>query len=221
MKTDKFVLAALFAKAVSSKDCSGSGGKTDCGYPGVDQSSCESKGCCWVPVETDNQLFLAIGQSEPNDTPWCFNAGSGPSPPAPSGDCDVSTSEKLDCGQLASTEEDCEASGCCWYPASEDPFNLNDTPWCYYKKGANPCPAPTWDAKDPGFTDDFVATMMKNFEANLNIQGSGAVVAAPDHDTPGGNYYYHWMRDGALSSLVYMQVNDLDYTKVNEVMSAY
>jgi len=63
--------------------------------------------------------------------------------------------------------------------------------------------------------------MTKKFEANLNIQGSGAIVAAPDHNTPGGNYYYHWMRDGALSSLVYMQVNDLDYSKVNEVMSAY
>lgn len=63
--------------------------------------------------------------------------------------------------------------------------------------------------------------MTKNFEANLNIQGSGAIVAAPDHNTPGGNYYYHWMRDGALSSLVYMQINDLDYTKTSEVMSAY
>jgi hypothetical protein len=41
MKTDKFVLAALFAKGSSAKDCSGSGGKVDCGYPGVDQGACE------------------------------------------------------------------------------------------------------------------------------------------------------------------------------------
>lgn len=49
------------------------------------------------------------------------------------------------------------------------------------------------------------------YEANLNIEGKGGVVAAPDHNTPGGSYYYHWMRDGALSMKVYMEVNDLDY----------
>jgi glucoamylase len=37
------------------------------------------------------------------------------------------------------------------------------------------------------------------FEANLNIQGTGAVVASPDTNTPGGSYYFHWARDGALS----------------------
>jgi glucoamylase len=43
------------------------------------------------------------------------------------------------------------------------------------------------------------------FEANLDIQGSGMVVAAPDHNTgPGGDYYYAWMRDGALSMNAYM-----------------
>ena len=86
MKTDKFVLAALFAKASSAKDCSGKGGKVDCGYSGINQSECEQKGCCWVPVETQNPLFLAIGQeqSQPDDTPWCFNAGSGPGPTPPS-----------------------------------------------------------------------------------------------------------------------------------------
>ena len=180
-----------------------------------------------MPVGDEvNQLFLSRGgQSAVTDTPWCFKAGSGPGPkpPSPGGDCDVGTSEKLDCGKSGSTKDTCETSGCCWNPASSasDPFGLTDTPWCYYKKGANPCPAPTWDAKDPGFTDDFVAKMMTNFEANLNIQGSGAVVAAPDHNTPGGSYYYHWMRDGALSSLVYMQVNENDYGTVNEIMSGY
>lgn len=41
--------------------------------------------------------------------------------------------------------------------------------------------------------------MQALFEKNLNIQGSGMVVAAPDYNTPGGSYYYHWARDGALS----------------------
>ena len=38
-----------------------------------------------------------------------------------------------------------------------------------------------------------------SYVANLNIDGSGAVVAAPDTETPGGSYYYHWMRDAGLS----------------------
>jgi len=41
--------------------------------------------------------------------------------------------------------------------------------------------------------------MRRFFLANINIQGSGAIVAAPDYNTPGGSYYYHWERDGALS----------------------
>jgi hypothetical protein len=32
-------------------------------------------------------------------------------------------------------------------------------------------------------------------------------VAAPDHDTPGGDYFFDWMRDGALSMRTYMELN--------------
>jgi len=46
--------------------------------------------------------------------------------------------------------------------------------------------------------------MYVKFVANLNIQNSGAVVASPDHDTPGGDYYFHWMRDAGLSQQIYM-----------------
>lgn len=41
--------------------------------------------------------------------------------------------------------------------------------------------------------------MRSYFLQNINIQGNGGIVAAPDYDTPGGSYYYHWMRDGALT----------------------
>jgi hypothetical protein len=34
--------------------------RIDCGYSGIDQTGCESKGCCWSPLEE--------GSSEP----WCF-----------------------------------------------------------------------------------------------------------------------------------------------------
>jgi len=50
------------------------------------------------------------------------------------------------------------------------------------------------------FSDDEAAKVRGYFLANIDIQGSGAVVAAPDHNTgPGGDYYFHWERDGALS----------------------
>jgi len=42
------------------------------------------------------------------------------------------------------------------------------------------------------------------FDVNINIQGKGGVVAAPDRSTPGGSYYYHWMRDAALTMRTYM-----------------
>lgn len=47
--------------------------------------------------------------------------------------------------------------------------------------------------------------MRKFFLANIDIQGSGAVVAAPDYNTPGGSYYFHWERDGALSMNALLQ----------------
>ena len=47
-------------------------------------------------------------------------------------------------------------------------------------------------AEGPGFTDEFYDTMKANYRANLDVEDSGAVVAAPDDATPGGSYYYHW-----------------------------
>lgn len=37
------------------------------------------------------------------------------------------------------------------------------------------------------------------FFKNINLFGTGLVVAAPDNGTKGGSYWYHWMRDGALT----------------------
>ena len=46
--------------------------KVDCGYYGINQNQCESKGCCWVP-------------NVPSTEPWCYKPASGPSPsPSPS-----------------------------------------------------------------------------------------------------------------------------------------
>jgi glucoamylase len=75
-----------------------------------------------------------------------------------------------------------------------------NVPWCFYKKGDSPsCPIAYKSPGTPPFSTSEVATMRSYFLNNINIKGSGAVVAAPDYNTPGGSYYYHWERDGALS----------------------
>jgi len=121
----------------------------------------------------------------------------------PADTCDVGDSDRVDCGHVGTDQPSCEASGCCWKPAASD--QAQDTPWCFYKKGAAPsCPL-AYTSKGAPFTDAEVATMQGFFEANLNVEGSGAVVAAPDLNTPGGSYYYHWERDGALSMNALLQ----------------
>ena len=154
--------------------------------------------------------------------------------PCVSANCDVDPSTRQDCGHVGTQQSDCEASGCCWKPASSDAdlfltSNLKDTPWCFHPgSGPTPPPKPTgdcgtydWSATSPGFTSEFETNMLNLYLKNLNIQGSGAVVAAPDHNTPGGSYYYHWMRDGALSMDVFMDLNDRDLTKIQENMDSY
>jgi len=45
--------------------------------------------------------------------------------------------------------------------------------------------------------------MLDIYLKQINYQGTGAVEAAPDHDTKGGDYFFDWMRDGALSMRTY------------------
>ena len=78
-----------------------------------------------------------------------------------------------------------------------------------------------WSASDPGFTDEFCKIMYDKLQENLNIEGSGAIVAAPDTDTPGGSYYYHWMRDAGLTMKSWMDIHDNDYKALKDVLTAY
>eukprot|EP00437_Effrenium_voratum_P038501 CAMPEP_0181469382 /NCGR_PEP_ID=MMETSP1110-20121109/37989_1 /TAXON_ID=174948 /ORGANISM="Symbiodinium sp., Strain CCMP421" /LENGTH=589 /DNA_ID=CAMNT_0023594285 /DNA_START=77 /DNA_END=1847 /DNA_ORIENTATION=+ len=115
--------------------------------------------------------------------------------------CDVEGSARKDCGVLGTTQSDCEAKGCCWRPA-------DSVAWCFYPQGGPAPPPPpraecklAYKSKGPPFSDEEEAKVRGYFLANIDIQGSGAVVAAPDHNTgPGGDYYFHWERDGALST---------------------
>ena len=111
-------------------------------------------------------------------------------------ECALSDFDKTDCGFSGIDQSGCEAKGCCWVPVQSSSGNV---PWCFFKKGDAPsCPIIGSD-KGLAFSDADVATMTGFFSRNLDISGKGGVVAAPDHNTPGGSYYYAWMRDGALS----------------------
>jgi glucoamylase len=70
------------------------------------------------------------------------------------------------------------------------------------------------------FTTSEVAAMRSYFLKNINIDGSGGIVAAPDYSTPGGSYYYHWMRDGALTMRA-LQETASSFSEVEDSVKAY
>lgn len=129
----------------------------------------------------------------------------------------------MDCGHVGTTQDTCQASGCCWQPTQR--FlggNLKDTPWCFKPAGSvDSCKNFNFVADNAGFTDDFYNKMYENFTNNLNVDGSGAVVAARDPNTPGGSYFFNWMRDAALSIKTFIEINDHDYNKTKDVLRSY
>ena len=63
-------------------------------------------------------------------------------------------------------------------------------------------------------------SIMNNNTLVFSFCLTGAVVASPDHNTPGGSYYYHWMRDGALTMRAFQILSPADaYYK--RAMEAY
>lgn len=65
----------------------------------------------------------------------------------------------------------------------------------------------------PPFDNASIAQMAKYFVNNLNINGTGAVIAARGdcpalHGSPGA-YHFHWMRDSALSMRALMETAEL------------
>jgi len=142
------------------------------------------------------------------------------------GTCDVSNLDKVDCGFSGTTAASCEAEGCCWEPVKRSD-STRDIPWCFYDSDTTRPPnlcddGMIWSgAPDAGFTQEYYDIMYDYYLANLNIDGSGAVVAAPDGETPGGSYYYHWMRDAGLSIKAWLDINNNDYDKVRTELDAY
>eukprot|EP00054_Salpingoeca_dolichothecata_P003368 m.26619 g.26619 ORF g.26619 m.26619 type:complete len:532 (+) comp13794_c0_seq1:72-1667(+) len=141
--------------------------------------------------------------------------------------CDVPNPNKQDCGYVGINQQQCEGKGCCWDPEGSG----SSTPWCYFK-GSGPSPPPPPPPSPPSppppppppgsapFSSAEVKTMRGFFEANIDIQGSGGVVASPDHNTPGGSYYYHWARDGALTMYTLFSTAD-NASSVDSKMQDY
>jgi hypothetical protein len=67
-----------------------------------------------------------------------------------------------------------------------------------------PCPDLTWDVQVQGFIDDFDSKIRTILGVSHKDQGNGIAISAPVHDTPGDNYFYHWMRNAAFSYLICM-----------------
>ncbi|CAJ1375968.1 unnamed protein product [Effrenium voratum] len=121
--------------------------------------------------------------------------------PAAAVECEqVQLGDRVDCTRM--DEDSCRAAGCCWGPVSPNPGNA---PWCFFSNRTLQSCTLGGDAKEP-FSDEEAAEVLRLFEANLDAEGSGEVMASPDHATgPGGDYYYAWARDGALSMHAYLQ----------------
>mmetsp|Transcript_30110 Transcript_30110/g.32819 ORF Transcript_30110/g.32819 Transcript_30110/m.32819 type:complete len:507 (+) Transcript_30110:78-1598(+) len=131
-------------------------------------------------------------------------------------ECGVSDYDKVDCGFVGITQSGCESKGCCWSSSS-----VNGIPWCFYQKGASTTCYNYQSSLSEPFSSSEVSTMRKYFTANINIQGNGGIVAAPDYDTPGGSYYYHWMRDGALTMRCLQETNPGNFSDIEGTVKAY
>jgi len=138
-------------------------------------------------------------------------SGAGASAPK----CDnVSVDQRVDCHN---DESGCQAAGCCWSPVNPNP---NNAPWCYYGDRKVKACSLTAQPQVP-FTEQEMSEVRQHFKANLDIQGTGMVVAAPDHDTgPGGDYFYAWMRDGALSMNA-LQLTATNFSEVEQLFDAW
>ena len=134
--------------------------------------------------------------------------------------CNNAEYDRLDCGFVGIDQSGCESRGCCWIAVTPNPDNV---PYCFYQKGDAPCDIANvnWGAADPGFRQSDIDSMTTVFLSQINVQNSGAVEASPDTNTPGGSYFYHWMRDGALTYLSLMEINNDNLSAFQTQLDAY
>jgi len=101
---------------------------------------------------------------------------------------------KSDCGYIGINQNECINKGCCWQPTSDN------SPYCTYPSQYSKTNYynPSKISSAP-FMKDEIDLFFNYFLANIDVNSTGAVAAAPDLNTPGGSYFYHWARDGGLT----------------------
>jgi glucoamylase len=100
-----------------------------------------------------------------------------------------------DCGYIGITQSDCIEKSCCWQPT------IDHSSYCTYPltKYYPNYYTPFLNKPTQPFNQTEIDIFFQYFLNNIDINKTGAVAAAPDLNTPGGSYFYHWARDGALT----------------------
>lgn len=106
-----------------------------------------------------------------------------------------SSYSRQDCGYIGITQNECISKSCCWQPTNDH------SPYCTYPLTQNKPNyySPYLKSSSQPFQQNEIDTFFQYFLNNIDINLIGAVAAAPDLNTPGGSYFYHWARDGALT----------------------
>jgi len=125
--------------------------RMDCGFSGINETGCLSRGCCWRSSSTQG-------------VPWCYDTAAGPPAPlpptpaptsaptlapTPAPTCEVTVSDRMECGFYGIDEPGCLNRGCCWRSSS-----VQGVPWCYDKVAAPPvtqCQVPENERQDCGY----------------------------------------------------------------------
>lgn len=101
---------------------------------------------------------------------------------------------RSDCGYVGITQNECIMKQCCWQPTTDQsafctyPVQIEYSNYYY----------PYYNDIEP-FSDNEIDIFFNYFLKNIDIDRTGAITASPDLNTPGGSYFYHWARDGALT----------------------
>ncbi len=115
---------------------------------------------------------------------------------------------RSDCGYIGITQNQCINNGCCWQPTSDH------SPYCTYPVLNNKLNyyTPLQQIITP-FQQSEINIFFQYFLNNIDINSTGAVAAAPDLNTPGGSYFYHWARDGALTINTLFMFTNMSFAK--------
>ena len=91
--------------------------KKECGFYGINQKTCEEKGCCW-------------SESSIQGVPWCFyGINDIPTYQTTSGKiCAIDRENRVECGYKGIDKLECESRDCCW--KIDDYESI--IPWCFH-----------------------------------------------------------------------------------------